>query len=676
MTNSIYVIVSLILVLIVVIYILFNTYKKTYENYSNANTSSLSPTSYNSTNCKLDSDEVQFPKAYNDFCNTQHTLEDVSLAQPKKNNSSQPLLSLHTIPIVQSSKKVYAYNEFCDISQGSLTNNIPYAYNEHCMTQIRVRTPLDAYNNTYVSPLAILSDSLNLFLTSPTTTPTTSPATTPTTSPTTGLTSPTTGPTSPPNDTSLTTRPSAPATSSGYGNINGWYSTAKSEYLLDNPITIYYEQMIINYSPSTWKFLHIPTVAQLPIYGPWWNWTSELENINSVIDYLGTTLGKFETHIIAPTPIINPLIWVKKQRLSEESNYKIINTTLENMLLNKINTALPNANIVLTPEEWSNCNITTNIITLHYINVGSSQYRPFSPGTDNVNNESLAIIANDWKIGSRSDQIQPNLNLRVEECGGVCLKYMTKNNRQRMYMAIDLGMGHTPVLYGSWFNSQSNDAKKQWLRNEIYASISHEYTHIFQLQLIQPLLPGIWFGEEGNLGERSPNAISRWWLECFATVLPYFMGFNSSGFDIQSKINDAINKIKNNQSLTATEFSDRMMYVNPYGYLPGTENMVWSFLTAAYMAKLKTWKYVLVDFYYDFQRVPSNTEVNHNGTLTYVPDLDKLFLHNFGKTEEAFLQDIYAKVKNSEITIDFFNNVLPGGIDFGIPGLVKFNNPN
>jgi hypothetical protein len=671
MTNSIYIIVSLILVLIVllIIYILFNTYKKTYENYSNANASSLTPSIYNSTNCKSRSNEVQYPKAYNDFCNTQHTLEDVSLAQPKKNKLKQPLLSLHALPKLHSSKKLYAYNEYCDISQASLTNNIPYAYNDYCMTQIRVRTPLDAYNNTYVSPLALLSDSLNLFLTNPSATPSTDPSTDPSTYPS-------TYPTSPPNDTSLTTRPSAPSTSSGYGTINGWYSTTKSEYLLDNPIAIYYEQMIINYSPDTWKFLHIPTVAQLPIYGPWWNWTSELENINRLIDYLGTTLGKFETHIIAPTPIINPLIWVKKQRLSEEINYKIINTTLENMLLNKINTAPPNANIVLTPEEWSNCNITTNIITLHYINVGSSQYSPFSQGTDNVNSEALAIIANDWKIGARSHQIQPNLNLRVEECGGVCSKYMTKNNKQRIYMAIDLGMNYTHVLYGSWFNSKSSDAKKQWLRNEIYASISHEYTHIFQLQLIEPLLPGIWFGDEGDLGERSPNTISRWSLECFATMLPYFMGFNSNGFDIQSKINDAINKIKNNQSLTATEFSDRMMYVNPYGYLPASENMVWSFLVAAYMAKLKTWKYVLVDFYYDFQRVPSNTEVNHNGTLIYVPDLDKLFLHNFGKTEQVFLQDIYAKVKNSEITIEFLNNVLPGGADFGIPGLVKFNYPN
>ena len=127
------------------------------ENFSNANAHSLSQSSYNSTNCKPRSDEVQFPKAYNDFCNTQHTLEEGNLTQPKQ---LKPVLSLHTLPNLQSSKKLYAYNEYCDISHGSLTNNIPYAYNEYCMTQIRVRTPLETHinsNNTYVSPLAILA---------------------------------------------------------------------------------------------------------------------------------------------------------------------------------------------------------------------------------------------------------------------------------------------------------------------------------------------------------------------------------------------------------------------------------------------------------------------------------------------------------------------------------------
>jgi hypothetical protein len=132
------------------------------ENCSNVNASSLTPDSYNSTNCEPRSTEVQYPKAYNDFCNIQHTLKDVSLAQPTKNKSNQPLLSLHTIPIMQSSKKLYAYNEYCDISHGSLTNNNPYAYNEYCMTQIRQRYPLETYNNnTYVSPKAILASDQN-----------------------------------------------------------------------------------------------------------------------------------------------------------------------------------------------------------------------------------------------------------------------------------------------------------------------------------------------------------------------------------------------------------------------------------------------------------------------------------------------------------------------------------
>jgi len=649
----------IVLILLIIVYILFNTYIKTRENYSNTNAGVLSPSSYNSTNCKPKTNEVQYPAPYNDPCNLENSL-DTFLTTSKfiKNKQLEPALSLHTLPKLHSSKKLLAYNEYCDISQSSITNKIPDAYNDYCISQIRLVPPPEIYSNVYKQPTEPIIPRTSITI------PTASPRVTPRVTP-------------PANNNSdvtqvhiITTRPH------GYGNINGWYSTTTSTHLLDNPLTIYYEQMNRNYAPDTWKIKHIPFASELPNYGSWWNWTNELENINKVIDYLGTTLGKFETHIIAATPIINPLIWVRKQQLIEESSYNIINTTLENMLLNKINNALRDANIVLTQEEWSSCNITTNIITLHYINVGSSQYRPFSQGTDNVNSQALAIIGRDWKIGSTSNQIQPNLSLRVEDCGGVCLKYMTKNNRQRIYMAIDLGMGHTPVLYDSYFNSMSNDAKKQWLRNEIYASISHEYTHVFQDQLIEPLLPGIWFAEDTIQDERSPNAISRWWFECFATLLPYFMGFNSSGFYIQSKITDAINKIKNNQSLTATEFSDRMMYEKPYEYLPESENMVWSFLVAAYMAKLKTWKYVLVDFYYDFQRVPSDTPVTRNGTITYVPDLDKLFLHNFNKTEEAFLQDIYAKVKNSEITLQSLRDVLPDGANFNIPELIKFNQSN
>jgi hypothetical protein len=79
-----------------------------------------------------------------------------------------------------------------------------------------------------------------------------------------------------------------------------------------------------------------------------------------------------------------------------------------------------------------------------------------------------------------------------------------------------------------------------------------------------------------------------------------------------------------------------------------------------------------VDFYYDFQRVPSNAEVYSNGTYINVPDLDKLFLHNFGKTEETFLQDVYRDVKNDTINIQYLSNVLPLGSDFNISNLNKF----
>ena len=428
-------------------------------------------------------------------------------------------------------------------------------------------------------------------------------------------------------------------------------------------------------SNEPWKLLNIPIVNELPNYGDWWNWTIELDNINKVIDYLGNTLGKFETHFVAATPVINPLIWVKKNQRSTAASYVINNTNLMNALSSKISNTKTNINIVFTQSEWNSFNITTNLITLHYINVGDKQYRPFSPGTDRVNNEALAIIANDWKIGFDGNTT-PNQSLRVEECGGVCLQYITKNNKLRNYMTMNItGMGED-ILNTSGFNSQSSDYKKQWFRNEIYASISHEYTHVFQHQIIEPIVPGRWYGDEIYTNERSPNAISRWWLECFATLLPYFMGFNSNvsnGFNIQSKITDAINKIKNNQSLTATEFSDRMMYENPYGYFPASENMVWSFLAAAYMAKLTSWKYVLVDFYYDFQRVPSNTQYLYNQQIIYVPDLDKLFQHNFGKTEQVFLQDIFRDVRNGTITMDYLSSVLPNGSNFSIPNLVKFD---
>lgn len=196
-------------------------------------------------------------------------------------------------------------------------------------------------------------------------------------------------------------------------------------------------------------------------------------------------------------------------------------------------------------------------------------------------------------------------------------------------------------------------------------------------------------GEESSLGERSPNAISRWWIESFATILPYFLGFSFEGFNVEGQIVQSITEIKNNNPTTSQEFADRMMYVQPYGYLT---KHYWSFLAAAYMAKLTSWKYILVDFYYDFQRVPSNTRAtasNNNNDIYYVPDLDKLFLHNFGKTEENFLKDLYTLIKNNtNIDINYFlpnqgatllttANVLPAGTSrYNIEGFGNYNENN
>ena len=49
-----------------------------------------------------------------------------------------------------------------------------------------------------------------------------------------------------------------------------------------------------------------------------------------------------------------------------------------------------------------------------------------------------------------------------------------------------------------------------------------------------------------------------------------------------------------------------------------------------------------------------------------------IFFHNFGLREEAFLQDLYNKVKNAEITIGDFVDVLLCGANYNIDGLTTF----
>jgi hypothetical protein len=390
-----------------------------------------------------------------------------------------------------------------------------------------------------------------------------------------------------------------------YGTINGWYSSKRSQYLNDQPITKYYNLMNKNLSNSDepWKILHLPTADELPNYGDWWDWSTELQTINRVIDYLGNILGRYETHFISMA--------------------------------------------------------------------GTAS----SPGTRRVNNEAVARMSRDWKFGTNTPPAWPRRDMLVEECGGLCLKYIAKNRRLRFYMAIDLGSGHAPAMSQPWFINSSSDYKRNWLRNEIHASISHEYTHVFQQQIFHPrpdfMGSPVWNAEESLLGERAPNAISRWWIECFAVILPSFMGLQV-GFDLQNKVIEAFDLIRNTQTLTAQELSDRMMYEKPYGYLPGTKYNVCSFLTAAYMAKLTSWKNILVDWYYDFQRVPSDNVVRRWWGTLLVPNLDNVFLHHFDKTEEDFLQDVFTKVRSNVITLNYLSSVLPGGADYNIPGLVPF----
>ena len=588
----------------------------------------------------------------------------------------------------------YIYFHFSYISNNLQKSSYSNSYNR-IITQ--PDQPYLAYEQDPVYDYDTVSSLLYQPISQPTTTKTTPPPSTPPPS------------TTPPStnlrinwSTYLRTQESNPETINvsypttkpyGYGSIKGWYGSKQSSYLLNHPIKDEYEQMNKNYVTNNeqWKFIHFPRKDELPNYGSWWNWDLELQKINNVIDYLGETLGKFETHFISPTEIVDKLKWVPKTKFGQEQRFEITNVSLRDALASKISVTNRNATISFTQQEWDSFNITTNIRTLHYIKIGNSQYKPFSPGTDRVNKEALAIISRDWEIGVWPETTSPNLTLRVEECGGACLMYKTKNNRQRVYMALDLGMGEYERLNQPNFINNSDEYKKLWLRNQIYASICHEYSHVIQRQTIDPILPARWFGEESQglaaLGERSPNAISRWWNESFATILPYFMGFSFEGLNIEGEIVQSITEIRNNTPTTSQEFADRMMYVQPYGYLTKHH---WSFLAAAYMAKLTSWKYILVDFYYDFQRVPSNSRVTgsniNNNNIYYVPDLDKLFLHNFGKTEENFLKDLYTLIKtNPTIDINYFlpnqgatllttANVLPASTSrYNVEGFQNYN---
>jgi hypothetical protein len=422
----------------------------------------------------------------------------------------------------------------------------------------------------------------------------------------------------------------------GYGSIGGWYGSKKSEYLLDHPIKTQYEQMNRNYvqQGEQWIFLHIPEGNELPDLGSWWNWEEEIEGIKDLIEDLGEKLGKFETHFISGTEVVNPLKW---EKADNPQRFEILNTSLKNDLENKY---LNNQPLNFTQAEWDEFGIT-DIYTFSYVEINGDYFKPVSPGNDRINEEVRAVINRDKKDGW-----DPS-HLKVEACGGICYNYLTTSNRKRNYLVFNMGFWNGVADH--ILNNPSEEDKRMFARLDIYSSIAHEYNHVVQNQLYDPVIPIRWNGEENGFGEYAPNAISRWWIESFASILPEIMGYSYS-YTLDA-VRESINQIVNDNSLTADEFADRMMYVEPYGYLT---RFNWGFLTAAYMAKLTSWKYVLMDFYFDFQRIPSNSEAYRDGsnTLEYVPSLDKIFLHHFGKTEADFLKELFTLVQSGEIKFE------------------------
>ena len=276
---------------------------------------------------------------------------------------------------------------------------------------------------------------------------------------------------------------------------------------------------------------------------------------------------------------------------------------------------------------------------------------------------------------------------KLKECGtAICHIYEAKNGKKRYFVNIDIAYLYEFFFQTTYFNNLSNEDKEQYILYYIEYYMAHEYYHVFQQQHISPLLFSDGFGAEdiwefwGNntertSGEEQPHAISRWWTESFATIMPYFLG-RSEPHDkgMLERVKNAIRNITSDTTLTAKEFSDRMMYrFTKDGYLMSDpDRQDWAFLAAAYMAQQISssrgaWNYLLAGhFYKDFQRIESTTEIKKNGRPIKVPDADKIWLHNFGMTQKDFLHNIFNLVKSGEITVESLMDVLPGGKEWYI----------
>ena len=270
----------------------------------------------------------------------------------------------------------------------------------------------------------------------------------------------------------------------------------------------------------------------------------------------------------------------------------------------------------------------------------------------------------------------------LKKCGtAICHIYEAKNGKKRYFVNIDIAYFYKYYFQTAYFNNLSNEDKEQYILYHLEYYMAHEYYHVFQQQHISPLLFSRGFGAEdiwarwGNntevaSGEEQPHAISRWWIESFATIMPYFLGKSEpDDKGMKERVKNAIKIIISNKTLTQEEFSDRMMYkYRDHGYLMADpDRQDWAFLAAACMAQRKSWNYLLGGhFYKDFQRIKSDTPIKKNGETVYVPDADNIWLHNFGMTQKDFLHSIFDLVRSGEITVDSLRDVLPGGANWSI----------
>jgi hypothetical protein len=429
---------------------------------------------------------------------------------------------------------------------------------------------------------------------------------------------------------------------SSIGSVRGWYGTSTSVYLLNKPRNEDYSGMIHSspHGNETWIINFLPNENQLPnveIQG--WNWTEELSNIVNLTEYLGNTLGKFRSLMVGASEVADPLIW---RVLNSPGRTEITNTLLKD----KIDSGQTN----FTASDWESFNVSEHIGITTYVNVSGKYYGPSIPITNNINENVYNFI---------TSNICPykEPNLKAEECGGVCYTYFTCNNIQYVYFVVSIGW---------WYGENEHFGNKTRARRNMYSSIAHECCHVVQRHLISPSLPIRWHGEDYGFGEKSPNAISRWWIEGACTIIPQIMGDLVHEYSLETDIIESLTDIRNGTiNGGAEEFANRQVYTDEtyYGYLT---RFHWGMLSLAYMAKLTSWKYVLVDWNYDFQRVDSDTNSTKNGETFLVPDLDKLFYHNFGKSEIDFLKDLYELVSsNSSIDKSYFLPEFPyvEGID-------------